>query len=265
MRLSAMILLAAVALAAPADAKIRMRALKHIVLDPGHGGTNPGAPSVTGLFEKYLTLPIALEVERRLRERTDATITLTRRTDTTIGLRERTRLANQVGGDVFVSIHCNSSENPEANGVEVYFLDPEAAEQEYDAVVQREERAEPDARAIHDAKALGDSAQPDGDAPLTVDQVLLDATMFKSHERSELVAGVLLDTIHAVVKVPRRKVRQAAFAVLKEAQMPAVVLEVGYLSHAEEGKRLADPKYQERLAEGIVEALIRLDKTLATH
>ena len=247
-------------LAAPGAslAKYRMRVIRHIVLDPGHGGTNPGAPSVTGVFEKYLTLPLALEVERQLREASDATVTLTRRTDTTIGLRERARLANEAGGDVFISIHCNASENPEASGLEVYFLDPEAAESEFAGVVDREERgAEP---AVAPRPAGPPAAEH---APLTVDQVVLDATMFKSHEESETLAGTLLDTIHDVVSVPRRGVHQAAFGVLKEAEMPAVVLEVGYLSHAEEGKKLAEPKYQEKLARGIVKALLALDKRLA--
>lgn len=261
----------AVIAAAPglASAKYRMRSIKHIVLDPGHGGTNPGAPSVTGVFEKYLTLPIALEVERQLREATDATVTLTRRGDTTIGLRERARLANDAGGDVFISIHCNASENPDANGVEVYFLDPTAAESEYAAVVEREERgagasAEPDDTmgTLRPRPPVAPAvAKPDA-PPLTVDQVLLDATMFKSHEQSEALAGSLLDSMHAVVKIPRHGVHQAAFGVLKEAQMPAVVLEVGYISHAQEGLRLADPKYQEKLAKGIVRALISLDKRL---
>ncbi len=262
MRFTLLLVLVSVLVAALPEAafsKTRMRSLKHIVLDPGHGGTNPGAPSVTGLFEKYLTLPIALEVERRLREQTDATVTLTRRTDATVGLRERTRLANQAGADLFISIHCNSSENPEANGLEVYFLDPDAAINEFDHLIAHEERGE-----LAQPEVPNKAGAPAEEAPpLTIEQVLLDATMYKSHERSELVAGELLDTIHRVVKVPRRKVRQAPFAVLKEAEMPAVVLEVGYLSHAEEGRRLADPKYQERLADGIVAALIRLDKKLA--
>jgi N-acetylmuramoyl-L-alanine amidase len=250
-------------LGSPADAsaKTKLKQIRHIVLDPGHGGTNPGAPSVTGVYEKYITLPIALEIERQLREATDVNVTLTRRGDTSIGLRERTRLANEAGGDLFISVHCNSSENPEANGLEVYFLDPDAAVTEFESLVEREERGEADAHAPSVPPPTSPDAEPEGEkGPLSIDQVLLDASFYKSHERSEVLAGTLLDTIHKVAKVPRRKVRQAAFAVLKEARMPAVVLEVGYLSHAVEGKKLLDPKYQEIIAKGVVKALIAYDK-----
>lgn len=244
-------------------AKTKLKQIRHIVLDPGHGGTNPGAPSVTGVYEKYITLPIALEIERQLRDATDVNVTLTRRGDTSIGLRERTRLANEAGGDLLISIHCNSSENPEANGLEVYFLDPDAAVTEFESLVEREERGEADAHAPSVLSPTTPEPKPEGEkAPLSIDQVLLDASFYKSHERSEILAGTLLDTIHKVAKIPRRKVRQAAFAVLKEARMPAVVLEVGYLSHASEGKKLIDPKYQEIIARGVVKALIAYDKTV---
>ncbi|MBT9555632.1 MAG: N-acetylmuramoyl-L-alanine amidase [Myxococcales bacterium] len=250
---------------APMDgfAKTKLKQIRHIVLDPGHGGTNPGAPSVTGVYEKYITLPIALEIERQLRDATDVNVTLTRRGDTSIGLRERTRLANEAGGDLLISIHCNSSENPEANGLEVYFLDPDAAVTEFESLVEREERGEADAHAPSAQPPTTPEPKSEGEkAPLSIDQVLLDASFYKSHERSEILAGTLLDTIHKVAKIPRRKVRQAAFAVLKEARMPAVVLEVGYLSHASEGKKLIDPKYQEIIARGVVKALIAYDKTV---
>ncbi len=251
-------------LATPCDAlgKTKLKQIRHIVLDPGHGGTNPGAPSVTGVYEKHITLPIALEIEKQLREATDVNVTLTRRGDTSIGLRERTRLANDAGGDLLISIHCNSSENPDANGLEVYFLDPEAAVTEFESLVEREEQGEADAQSPE--TPAGETATTPGEekGPLSIDQVLLDASFYKSHERSEVLAGTLLDTIHKVAKIPRRKVRQAAFAVLKEARMPAVVLEVGYLSHAVEGKKLIDPNYQEIIARGVVKALLAFDKTV---
>lgn len=243
---------------APATAKKRkhaMKVLKHVVLDPGHGGSNQGTPGAHGVHEKYLTLPIALELERLLRKHTTAEVTLTRKKDVFLELRDRTRIANEAGGDIFLSIHLNASPRPQARGLEVYFLSPDAATAEIAEVVAREEGA--------DDTAGSKPAGPGGpDTPLTLEQILQDATMYRAHERAELVAEGLLNGLHKVLKAPRRGVFQAPFGVLKEAQMPAVVVEVGFLSHAKEGKALTTKAYQRKVAKALYESLVALDKRL---
>ena len=243
-----------------ASAKTRLRHLRHIVLDPGHGGENPGTSSADGVHEKTLTLPIALELERLLLRHTDAKVTLTRREDTGLGLRDRARVGNEAGGDLFLSIHLNASPKPEAHGLEVYFLSPEATTEEVRRLVAREEGAHPATTGTpvnHPAGAPGTQTPPSG-----LDRILAEASRVGAHRDAELVAGVILDTLHTELRAPRRGVFQAPFGVLKEANMPAVVVEVGFLSHAIEGKKLLTAAYQKKVAKGLYRALLALDKKL---
>ena len=233
--------------------KAKLQTIKHVVIDPGHGGTNPGTPGAHGVFEKYVTLPIALAIEKELKRRTNARVTLTRRDDSFLGLGERADMANKVEGDVFLSIHCNASTSGNGRGVEVYFLSAESAKGEIAKLVAREDRG-------------ADNAPPEkqpADATLSVDQVLKDAAMFKSHELSQLVAETIASELGRSLKAKNRGVFQAPFGVLKRTEMPAVVVEVGYLSHPIEGKRLLEPRYQKKIAVGIARAIRSLDRTLS--
>jgi N-acetylmuramoyl-L-alanine amidase len=236
-----------------ANGQRKMRHLHHVMLDPGHGGTNFGTPGAHGINEKYLTLPIALKVEALLRKKTNIKVSLTRRSDVFVGLRERTRLANRAQADLFLSIHCNASLRAHANGLEVYFLSTDSASEEIARLVSREQEGHATVRT---------SASTHHAGTLSLDQILQDAQMYRSHADAERVAEVMLDKLHHRLKAPRRGVFQAPFAVLKEAQMPAVVVEVGYLTHKEEGKKLTSDAYQRRIAQGIYEAIIALDAKL---
>ncbi len=244
-------------LAAPtADAKPRRRAmstLRHIVIDAGHGGHNLGTPGAHGVHEKYVTLPIAKQLAALLKNHTNAKVTMTRTADEFVGLRERTRMANAANGDVLLSIHCNASPNPMARGLEVYFLSAGSASEEIARLVGWEDGAAP-------SKAAGAPARTK--APSTLDKIIQDAKMHRAHERAEVLAEVILDELHVTLRAPRRGVMQAPFAVLKEAEMPAIVVEVGFLSHAEEGRRLLTADYQKRVAVGLYRALVALDKRM---
>jgi N-acetylmuramoyl-L-alanine amidase len=251
-------------LATPSDAKRKrkrkkqLRHLKHVVLDPGHGGTNPGTPGAHGVFEKYVTLPIALAIESELKRRTNAKVTLTRRDDRFIGLSERAELANRVGGDIFLSIHCNASASGAGQGVEVYFLSAESAKGEIAKLVAREDLG---AEAV--PQKANNATATNKDNVFSVDQVLKDAAMYKSHEHSQLVAERISSALGGTLKAKNRGVFQAPFGVLKRTQMPAVVVEVGYLSHPVEGKKLLNTRYQRRIAKAIVKAIVSLEKTLS--
>ena len=236
-----------------AQRKVVLKHLKHIVLDPGHGGDNKGTAGAHGVYEKLLTLPIALELEKLLLRRTTARVTLTRRADVSLGLRERTHLANAAKADLFLSIHLNSSPRAEAHGLEVYFLSLEAADEEIARIVAREDGAE------QHPVAAAPSTSP---APLGVEQILRDARMHGAHRDAERVADAVLQSLHRTLRAPRRGVFQAPFGVLKAAEMPAVVAEVGFLSHAEEGKKLLKAAYRKKIARALFEAIVALDKTL---
>ncbi len=220
-----------------------------IVIDPGHGGEDPGAPGPGGVFEKDIVLDMALRIERALRGRTDAEIYLTRRDDRYVGLRERTRFANQVGADVFLSIHCNADPAGRGHGVETFFLSTESSDEETARLVAFENE-----RLAHEEAPAADP----GDRELA--GMLKDLTVRGAHQDAESLAGFVLDRLVSRTRGRSRGVKQAPFAVLKEAEMPAVVVEVGFLSHADEGGQLLEESRQEAIAVAIAEAVIAFDR-----
>jgi N-acetylmuramoyl-L-alanine amidase len=235
------------------NAKVRLRNVVHIALDPGHGGYQPGTIGVTGTYEKHLTLPISLEVERLLRKYTNARVTLTRRTDKHVGLRERTRIANDVQADLFLSIHCNASHNKRSHGVETYFLAYDSASTEITKLVAREESSN---------GRPGAAAPSHHVPPNLLDKIINETQRYGAHTDSEKVAEIMLRHLRRHLKARRRGVFQAPFAVLKEAEMPAIVVEVGFLSHPVEGKKLTQHEYQKKVARAIYKAILELDRTL---
>ena len=257
--LSRLALLSAVAIASPVDAapraKVAMRVLHRVVLDPGHGGENTGCMGFHGIFEKFLTLQIAERVEAALRERTDAEVFLTRRRDEDFGLRERANYAREVKGDVFVSIHLNASLGGQAQGVETYFLSATASSDEIATLVAREE----DAVATAEVGATADDVHR-----AALDAILFDARLGAAHQLSERLADLLQHKLlSAIPGTSDRGVKQAPFAVLKEATVPAVVVECGFLTNEQEGTALLLDAHQQRVADAVADAIVALDGALA--
>lgn len=245
----ALVVLAAARAAAAAPA-LALQRVKTIVLDPGHGGENEGAVAVDGTLEKVVTLAIAERVERQLLARTDAQVFLTRRDDRFVGLRERTRFANQVGADVFLSIHCNSEPGHGAHGIETFLLSPEASDEEAARLVAFENQ-----RMAQEVAA--EAATKDEQEVATL---LKDMELASAQVDSEPLAAIVLERLVTRTGARSRGVKQAPFAVLKEAEMPAIVIEVGFLSHPDEAATLLTEQRQEAIATAIVDALIRFDR-----
>jgi N-acetylmuramoyl-L-alanine amidase len=234
----------------PSRPKLVFKHLKHIVLDPGHGGDNLGAVGHVGTREKVLTLDIANALRAMIEARTDLRVSMTRHDDRGVALRERPRVANALGGDVLVSVHCNSSPDPEVRGMEVWFLAADSSLAAGLEVVRREEGIEPHAPPV--ARRVG------------ADAVVTAMRLAAAHEHSERFAFALAAGLRrADTKMRMRGVRQAPFGVLKEAEMAAVVFEVGYISNPEEGRHLLLPETHEALARGLLLGLIELDRQLA--
>lgn len=218
-----------------------------VVLDPGHGGTNAGAPGVRdGVFEKHLTLALAFELREKLVAR-GYRVALTRESDVYLTLRERSAIANELGADAFVSIHANASPNHNQNGYETYILSPHAVEV--------------DSRALRQGEG---PARPDVDAALGA--VLSDI------ERGTVMpqAASLAESIQSQMREQRgdrgdRGVRQASMHVLLGATMPAVLVEVGFIDHPDEGEEILGAatrtKIAEALADGIASGLPSPDAT----
>lgn len=207
-----------------------------VVLDPGHGGSNPGAQGVAGLREKQLTLTLANLVAARLREHGIA-VTLTRDTDKTLTLRQRIEVADNLPADIFVSIHANASQNRAQSGYETYVLTAKGVDI--------------DARALRSGTT---TPRPgvDPEIALVLDDLERGASQWESAELAARMQRSLRDR-----RGPDgdRGVRQDSHHVLLGATMPAVLVEVGFIDHPIEGKQLADPQIQAGIAAAIAEAI----------
>lgn len=215
-----------------------------VVIDAGHGGQNMGALGPYGVYEKYVTLSIATRLGRILEAEPGVAVFYTRKDDVFVGLPDRPALANALDADVFVSIHCNASPAPEAHGIETYFLGGGGEDPEADAVAERENEAAP----------AGETSPPDPTLAAILNDLRHNANRTGSAALAEAIQERL---VTAFPESESRDVRQAHFAVLRKAAMPAVVVEVGFLTHAQEGLNLLLAPYQERLAAAIRDGIVR--------
>jgi N-acetylmuramoyl-L-alanine amidase len=215
-----------------------------VMIDPGHGGFDPGTESVSGLREKDLALQIALEVERALEE-SGIRAEMTRSTDDFISLHDRTQVANSAGADLFLSIHLNSSPNPGTTGIEVYYLNNTT-----DRATIRLARMENGGTADYGA---GEDSN--------LNYILADLRQnYKANESASLARMIDAQTVADLsaglgVEVNALGAKMGPFYVLVGAHMPAVLVECGFLSNSGEAKRLSSAQYQELLADGIAEAV----------
>jgi N-acetylmuramoyl-L-alanine amidase len=215
------------------------------VVDPGHGGEQEGASGAGGLREKQLTLQIARKVARRL-SRQGAQVLLTRASDEAVPLARRAALANARGADLFLSIHLNSmpgGASARTQGVETYFLSADASDASAQAVAARENA---DRIAGHDG--------PDPDDP--VGGILESLGDAEALDQSSRLAYAVHERLVQRLRAEDRGVRQAPFYVLAGARMAAVLVEVGFLSHPQEARRLASGAYQEEVAAAIAEGVL---------
>ncbi len=216
-----------------------------VVIDPGHGGRDPGTRSAGGLAEKDLALQIAWRLQRALTAR-GVTARMTRTDDRFLSLAERTQAANHNAANLFVSIHLNSSPDRATSGIETYYLNNTT-----DRATIRLARMENGV-----AGGYGDSAIPN------LNYILTDLRQgYKANESAALSRMIESESVAAAdaalgVKVNDLGARQGPFYVLVGAEMPAVLVECGFLSNAVEAARLADARYQQALAEGIAAAVV---------
>ncbi len=211
------------------------------VLDPGHGGELTGAVSPRGDLEKDLTLQIARRVKRRL-EALGGRVVLTRAGDTRVPLANRAAVANALEADLFISIHLNSMPTEAArrvsSGVETYFLSADASDAGAEASAARE-----------NADRLAGEPAPDPDDPVA--GILDDLQAAAVLSGSSRLAYAVQDKLVTALQAENRGVKQAPFYVLAGARMPAVLLELGFISNEAEAARLKTPERQERIAAAV--------------
>ena len=228
----------------PRGALARQLALgvRRIVVDPGHGGKDFGAPGfIPGVHEKDLVLEIAKRVARRIRDELNVEAILTRTDDRYLTLEERTAFANTRGADLFVSIHTNASRDPRAYGTETYFLNL-ATDDESIRVAAMENATS--TKNISDLHSI-------------LNDLLKNAKINESSRLAEMVQGSLIKNLNrrGYDRVKDKGVKQAPFYVLLGARMPSILVETAFISNREECRQLTTTGYQEHLAEAIVQGL----------
>ncbi|GAB1366935.1 MAG TPA: N-acetylmuramoyl-L-alanine amidase [Candidatus Cloacimonas sp.] len=228
-------------------AKPRDNSVMTIVIDPGHGGKDPGAvgKKLKGQ-EKEINLAVALKLKQLLEKELGVTALLTRNDDRFVSLQDRTRFANERKADLFVSIHTNASKATASKGLETYYLstaqtsDARAVEALENDVVERFEG--------------GSAAKSKYD---DLDFILSDLSQTEHLESSNSLAISIQQNLIAGTKGYDRGVKQANFYVLRGAFMPSVLIEMGFISNPDEERLLLNSEYQERLARTIFEGLKR--------
>ncbi len=220
--------------------------LRTVVIDPGHGGEELGTQGARGTLEKDITLSVARRLRTLIESRLGAKVFLTREDDRTLSLDDRSAFANNHQADVFLSIHANSAVRPSLKGAEVYFLTVE--------------RADAEAR-----KRAGDTAitlPALGGGSREIDLILWETAQARYLEQSAALASFVEQALDARIEMSPRAVQQAPFRVLVGANMPAALVEIGYLSNAEQETQLATGAYQDRVAQALLDALLKFREFL---
>jgi N-acetylmuramoyl-L-alanine amidase len=219
---------------------VALRPVRTVVLDPGHGGRDPGAIA-PGLREKDVTLALAHRIRPRLAAR-GLQVLLTRDGDRTVELEERTAFAEGEGADLFVSLHVNAAPRRSLRGIETYYLD-----------------------RSHERHTVRVAAHENGISPAQLDSLQRTVASFRISEVSEHSARLAQAVHRELVGGMQRRygavndlgIKKGPFFVLFLSNLPSVLVEVGFLTNPDEAKRLADPRYQDALAAEIAAGIVR--------
>ena len=217
-----------------------------IVIDPGHGGHDPGALT-DGTSEAELVLDIALRLEELLRQQPNTDVVLTRRSDAYVPLEERTALANREGADLFLSIHANASRNNKTRGIETYFLNF-ATTADAEAVAARENVM---------------SARTMNNLPDIVKAITLNNKRDESKDFATLVQRALVRELRTS-GMKDLGVKQAPFVVLIGAEMPSILAEIAFITNRQDQQQLKKPAYRQRIAEALLSGVLQYQQALKT-
>jgi N-acetylmuramoyl-L-alanine amidase len=218
---------------------------KIVVLDPGHGGVDPGAQGRSGVYEKFLTLAMAEEFKRRLEATGRYQVVLTRDRDIFLPLRQRIALARAANANLFISLHADTIDDPRIRGLSVYTLSETASDKEAGALAVSENKA--DVIAGVDLT----NASPE------VTDILIDLAQRETMNLSANFAEFAVADLSREATLLGKTHRFAGFAVLKAPDVPSVLVELGYLSNRDEERQLRDPAYRGRLAATLVKSVER--------
>ena len=233
-----------------------MQPLRLIVLDAGHGGHDSGAVGPAGTQEKDVVLDVTRRVARKVEAGLGVKVVMSRDSDVFVALRDRTNFANKQRADLFVSIHANAHPQSVSEGVETYFLSSEASDSGARQVAAIENGV---------VQLEGPNARRGGDV---LKSILWDLAQSEFQEESSFMAETVLDSMSKSLSLVNRGVKQAGFYVLGGAAMPAILIEIGFLTNRKEERKLATPEHREAIARaiyaGLAEYKRRYDQRLRT-
>jgi N-acetylmuramoyl-L-alanine amidase len=215
-----------------------------VVIDPGHGGIDPGAVGSSGTYEKDVVLAMGLELRRQLEATGRYSVIMTREADSIVRLRDRLWVARESDGELFLSLHADSLVGaPDVRGASVYTLSEQASNDEAARLASKENRAD-----ILAGIDLSDQED-------IVTEILIDLAQRDANNKSVQVAEHFVSELKSVTKMARQRRSQAGFVVLKSPDMPSVLVELGYLSNAADERALRDPAHLSGLARAMVAAI----------
>ncbi|NOY59479.1 MAG: N-acetylmuramoyl-L-alanine amidase [Calditrichaeota bacterium] len=216
-----------------------------VVIDPGHGGKDPGAIGRNGLYEKNVTLAIAKKIKSELQRRLDVKVVMTRKRDTFVPLKRRTEIANKAGGKLFISIHIDSNPSRRLHGHTVYFLG-QAKTEESRNVAQFENSVIKFEDSQNHYAGLSDAS------------FILAANAQNSYNKeSQDFAAIVDNELYKDIKDRSHGVRQAGFYVLYGASMPNILLETAFISNRNDEKKLKNKSFYGSVAKAICDAVIK--------
>lgn len=225
---------------APAPAKNTTQKIFTIVIDPGHGGVDPGAIGANGVFEKHVSLAVAKELKKTLEATGRYRVLLTRDKDVYLRLRQRVEFARAHNADLFVSLHADSIGKPDVHGASIYTLSEKASDEQTAKLADRENKA--------DIIAGVDISHEDEQ----VANILIDIAMRDTMNQSRFFANTIMDGMKReklnILETPHRS---AGFAVLKAPDIPSVLVEMGFMSNKTESQMLSNAAYHQKIAESI--------------
>ncbi len=217
-----------------------------VVIDPGHGGVDPGATSLTGAYEKNIVLALAREVKAQLGKRGKVTCVLTRDRDVFIALRDRVAIGRAANADLFMSLHADTVADPDIRGLSVYTLSQTASDAEAQALADKENKAD----IVAGIDLSNESPE--------VTNILIDLVQRESMNLSAVFAHYVIQEVSREThELLQNTHRFAGFAVLKAPDVPSVLVETGYLSNQRDEQMLRQPEYRAKLANALARAIER--------
>ncbi|WP_395684829.1 N-acetylmuramoyl-L-alanine amidase [Aestuariivirga sp.] len=216
---------------------------KRVVIDPGHGGIDPGAIGVSKTREKDVVLAFGLKLKRILEESGAVDVVMTRSDDRFLSLKERVQVARDNKADLFIAIHADIVRGQAARGATIYTLSEKASDAEAEALAHKENRA--DIIAGIDLEAENED----------VTDILIELTQRESKIHSLVFAKKAVASMKTVTTFTGKPMRSAGFVVLKAPDVPSVLVELGYLSSREDERQLTSPAWQEKVAAAMARAV----------